>query len=133
MEFDFKTFESLVEQTLADAAKLQYGESACVLTLPQIVEPHIGSQPPFIPTFPVGTGHISVTVKSNTPGLYVLLLKNSNAFGWPWIFIEKRDTPYTRKIFTPYVAAGQYEIELRRVGCQSPSGATILPVDFKVG
>ncbi len=133
MEFDFKNFESLAEQALADAAKLEHGVAACVLTLPQIVEPHIGSQPPFIPTFPVGTVHIPVTVKSNTPGLYLLLLKNSNAFGWPLISIEKRNTAYTRKIFTPLVIAGQYEIELRRFGCQSPNGATVLPVIFGDG
>ena len=130
MELDLNALELLAEQALTEALRLDYGEQACVLTIPQITEPHIGSQPPFIPTFPLGTHHISVTVKANTPGLYVLILKNSNAFGWPLISIDKRDTPYTRKIFTPFVSAGQYELELRRAGCVSPNGATILPVIF---
>ena len=81
----------------------------------------------------MGTLDIAITVKANIPGLYVLLLKNSNAFGWPLISIDKRNTPYTRKIFTPFVVAGQYEIELRRAGCQSPNGATLLPVIFGGG
>ncbi len=133
MELDFNALEVIAEQALADALRLDYGVQACVLTIPQIIEPKIGNQPPFIPAFPVGTLHISVTVKANTPGLYFLILKNSNAFGWPLVSIDKRDTPYTRKIFTPFVAAGQYEIELRRAGCQSPNGATILPVTFGAG
>jgi len=133
VDFDFNSIELLAEQALAQALQLEYGVEACVLTLPQIIEPRIGSQPPFIPTFPVGTLDISVTVKANAPGLYVLILKNSNGFGWPLIAIDKPDTPYTRKIFTPFVLAGQYEIELRRAGCKSPNGATLLPVIFGGG
>ncbi len=133
MELDFNALESIAEQALADAVQLNHSEQACVLTIAQIVEPHIASQPPFIPTFPVGTLHISVTVKASPPGLYILIIKDSNAFGWPLISIDERDTPYTRKIFTPFVAAGQYEIEFRRAGCRSPNGATLLPVIFGGG
>lgn len=132
MDFDYKSFESLTEKALADTVTLECDDDACKHTFPQIVEPQIGGEPP-IPTYPVGTPQITVTVKSNAPGVYVLLLKNSNAFGWPLISIDKPNTAHTQKIFTPFVVAGKYEIELRRAGCESPNGSTVLPVIFGDG